>query len=115
PWLWGKTIFPEDAYQTGFSDTAFIADPLVIEAFQARQDIIWKHHFMPDPIAVDAFGGGSLFEMQKVAMQVTGGWGWWEYRNAGGFDWAVAALPYGAPGRKAVVFSAPWLLSSQSR
>jgi len=113
-WMYGKDIYPDSAYLTGYADTAYLDDPLVIQAFQDRQDIVWKFHYMPDPTTVTAFGGGDLFKMQKVAMQISDGWGWDQYSGFKEFNWAVGALPYGAPGRFAPTFTDPWMMSSKS-
>lgn len=113
-WLWGQDFYPDSAYKTGFADVAYLDHPKVIEAFQARQDIVWKLHYMPDPAAVDAFGSGDIFKTQKVAMNLTGVWGWWNYVDIKDFKWGVAALPYGAEGRRDVIFTDPWMLSSKS-
>lgn len=114
-WLWGQNFYPESAYRDGFSDRAFLEDPLVAEAFQARQDLIWKYRFMPGPIELAAIGDVDLFESQKVAMQLTGGWGWWTYSNITDFRWGAAALPYGADNRRDVLFTDPWMLSSKTQ
>jgi multiple sugar transport system substrate-binding protein len=113
-WMVGKDIYPDSAYLTGEADTAFLDDPLIIQAFQDRQDIVWKYHYMPDPATITDFGGGDLFAMQKVAMQVSDGSGWQQYSAVKDFNWAVAALPYGAPGRFSPTFTDPWMMSSKS-
>ncbi len=113
-WLYGKDFYPDSAYLTGFADTAYLDDPLVIQAFQDRQDIVWKLHVMPDPETLTAFGSGDIFMTQKVAMQLTGGWGFWNFSAVKDFRWGAAALPYGAPGRKDVIFTDPWMMSSQT-
>lgn len=110
-WMWGQDFYPDSAYQTGFADTAYLDKPAVIAAFQAKQDIVWKLHYQPDPAQASAFTG-DLFATGKVAMNLTGVWGWWQ--NITDFKWGVGALPYGAPGRKDVVFTDPWMLSSKS-
>jgi len=113
-WMYGKDLYPDTAYQTGFADTAYLDDPLVIKAFQDRQDIVWKLKYMPDPATVSAFGSGDIFKTQKVAVNVTGGWGWYNYSDVKDFKWAVAALPYGNAGRKGVNFADPWIMSSKT-
>jgi multiple sugar transport system substrate-binding protein len=115
-WLWGQDLYPDSAYQTGFADQAFLDSPAVIEAFQARQDLVWKYHYAPDPAQTDAMGGGAgPFESGKVAMTMTGVWGWWNYpRVIKDFTFAVAALPYGGENRRDVVFTDPWMLSSKT-
>ncbi len=114
-WLFGKDLYPDTAYLTGFATESYLNDPLVIQGFQARQDIVWKYHYQPDPAVADALtGGGDIFQTGKVVMQLTGGWGWWNYAVIKDFKWGVAALPYGSPTRKDVVFTDPWMLSSKS-
>jgi multiple sugar transport system substrate-binding protein len=113
-WMFGKDFYPDAAYLTGFADTAYLNDPLVIQAYQGRQDIVWKLHYMPDPEAVTAFGSRDLFMTQKVAMQLTGGSGFWNYAPISDFKWGAAALPFGAPGRKDVLFTDPWMMSSKT-
>ncbi len=114
-WMWGQDLYPEEAYQTGFADTAFLDQPAVIDAFQARQDIVWKLGYMPDPEEAEMLGGGDLFAAQKVAMQLSGGWGWQAYRDLRDFRWGVAALPYTTEGRRAVLFTEAWTLYSKSK
>ena len=113
-WMYGKNIYPDNAYLTGFADTAFLDDPLIMQAFQDRQDIVWKYHYMPDPATAEAFGGEDLFKMQKVAVQVSDSEGWEQYSGIKDFNWAVGALPYGAPGRFSPTFTDPWMMSSKS-
>jgi multiple sugar transport system substrate-binding protein len=116
-WLWGQDLYPDSAYQTGFADEAYLDSEGAIAGFQARQDLVWKLHYMPDPAQVDALGGGDIFQSGKVAMHLTGGWGWWQFGNAKlheKFNWGVAALPYGAEGRRDVVFTDPWMMSSKT-
>jgi multiple sugar transport system substrate-binding protein len=113
-WLWGQNIYPESAYQTGFTDTSYLNSKSVIAAFQARQDLVWKYKYMPTPQQSTNGWGIDMFIAQKLAMELTGGWGWPSYQNIKDFRWGVAALPYGAPGRRDVVYTDPWMLSSKS-
>jgi multiple sugar transport system substrate-binding protein len=114
-WMFGQDLYPDSAYQTGFADVAYLDSEAAIKAFQARQDLVWDLNYMPDPAQVDAMGGGDIFESGKVAMHLTGGWGWWNYAGLESeFNWGVAAIPYGAPGRKDVVFTDPWMMSAKT-
>ncbi len=115
-WLWGNDLYPDEAYSTGFASEAFFDTPAAEASLQARQDMVWDLGYMPDPATADALGaGGGLFEGQKVAMNLTGGWGWWNYTGlTEEFNWGAAALPYGAPGRRAVVFTDPWMMSAKT-
>ena len=123
-WLWGQDLYPAEAFETGFTDTAFLDQPAVIEAFQKRQEIVWEHRYMPDlagvepDVLTDAVADAlyaELFASQKIAMLVTGGWGWRSYRGLHDFRWGAAALPYAVEGRAGVNFTDPWMLSAQSK
>ena len=116
-WLWGQDLYPKEAYQTGFADKAFLGSPAAIAAFQAKQDIVWKLHYAPDPAQEDAMGGSNIFQSGKIAMFLGTGVGWWQFAGMKlheKFKWGAAALPYGAPGRKDVVFTDPWMMSSKT-
>ena len=112
-WLYGQDLYPDEAYQTGFASEAFLDSDAAIAGFQARQDMVWELNYMPDPAQVDAMGGGDIFESGKVAMHLTGGWGWWNYPGIESeFNWGVGALPFGGPNRRAVIFTDPWMMSA---
>lgn len=115
-WMFGKDLYPDSAYQTGFAETSYLDDPLVVQAFQARQDIVWKLHYMPDPATVSGMGGDfqHTFRAQKTAVEVTGGWGWYQFSDIKDFHMGVAAIPYGNAARKDVQFADPWIMSSKT-
>ncbi len=114
-WLFGQDLYPDGAYETGFAEEAFLDSEAAIKGFEARQDLVWELNYMPDPAQTEAFGGGDIFESGKVAMHLTGGWGWWQWKDLDEkFNWGAAALPYGAEGRRDVVFTDPWMLSSKT-
>jgi len=112
-WMYGQDLYPDSAYQTGFADEAYLDSEAAVKGFQARQDLVWELNYMPDPAQTDAMGGGDIFMNEKVAMHLTGGWGWWNYNDVD-FNWGVAALPYGGPNRKCVVFTDPWMMSAKT-
>ncbi len=109
-WLWGVDIFPDSAYKTGFADKSNLADPKVSAAYQARQDLIWKNKYMPDPDTTNA----NSFKDGSIAMNLTTGQGWQNFSDIKNFKWAVAALPYGGDGRRDVTFTDPWMMSSKT-
>jgi len=112
-WLFGQDLYPDSAYETGFAEEAYLDSEAAIKGFQARQDMVWDLNYMPDPAQTDAMGGGDIYLNEKVAMHLTGGWGWWNY-NEVDFNWGAAALPYGGPDRRCVVFTDPWMLSAHT-
>jgi multiple sugar transport system substrate-binding protein len=113
PLLWGHDIYPESVYETGFAEEAFLDAPAAVAAFQARQDLVWKYRYAPNPAQLQALGE-NLFQNQRVAMYLAGGW---EFRNYAGitdFEWGVAALPFGADNRRGILFSDAWMMNSES-
>ena len=87
----------------------------MIAALQVRQDMLWKLKYMPSPAASEAMNpAGDIFTTGKIAMNLTGGWGWWNYPEIQDFRWGAAALPYGADGRQDIVFTDPWMMSAQT-
>ena len=94
--MFGQDLYPDSAYETGFADTSYLDAENSVKAYQARQDLVWKDNYMPDPAQVTAMGEGDIFQNENVAMHTTGGWGWWQFGNAAlheKFNWGVAAIP----------------------
>lgn len=110
PWLWGLDIFPDSAYQTGFAQKSNLADPKISAVYQARQDLIWKNKVMPDPATTNS----SSFKDGHMAMTLAAGQAWWNFSDIKDFKWGAAALPFGADGRRDVLFTDAWLMSAQS-
>ncbi|NLG99298.1 MAG: extracellular solute-binding protein [Chloroflexi bacterium] len=114
-WMFGGGYYPEEAYETGFSETALMTSDPVVKGWQLRQDMVWKYHYMPQPSETEAFGGTSGFRNSKIGLYITGAWGWWQFGNLDEqFNWGVAALPFGSPDRKDLVFTDPWMMSADS-
>lgn len=109
PWVWGKDLFPDSAYQSGFSDTAFLDDPLAIQAGQAQRDLIWKQKVAP-VLAQNT----EVFSSGRFGMGLAPGWYGWFDKVFLPQNWGMAALPYGAPGRNGLVWTDAWALSSKS-
>ena len=119
-WLFGANPWPADSFETGFAQSVNFTSEGAIAAFQARHDLMYKEKVMPDAAATQALDSlGGAFQSGRVAMNTTGGWGWWVYspinREAeNGFCWGVAPLPYGVPGAKnrATIFTDPWVITA---
>jgi multiple sugar transport system substrate-binding protein len=116
-WMFGKDLYPPEAYKTGFADTAYLDDPDVVRAFQARADLTWKYKVAPSPAAEEALAaGGNPFHTGRVGMNPIGVWGWWVHKGLEEqFRFGCAALPKGAPNARAVIFCDPWMLSATSK
>jgi multiple sugar transport system substrate-binding protein len=125
---WGKDCLDPEAYEEGFYETCYYEDPVVVDSFQFRHDLIWKHKVMPDRSINQALGElGGTFQSNKLAMQGTGGWGHWAYyeiwkkEKAGeqAFRWRACPIPYGDTaveegyeGPRGVIYTDPWSITS---
>lgn len=118
-WMFDANPWPEGSFDSGFADSVDFTSEGAIAAYQGRHDLVYKHQVMPDSAAgqgLEALGGA--FQSGRVAMNTTGGWGWWVYGDItpdveGGFCWGVAPLPYGVPGapNRSVIFTDPWVIT----
>ena len=117
-WLFGGDIFPDEAYSTGIPTKCSLDNPIAIEAAQAVADLIYKHHVAPTPAEGQAMSTlGDPFRTSRLAMTMTGGWGWWNYNNITTFTVGAAVLPWGNPtrNRELVVGCDPWLIAKTSK
>jgi multiple sugar transport system substrate-binding protein len=118
-WLFDANPWPEGSFETGFAQSVDFTSPNAIKAYQSRHDLTYLHKVAPDAAAQQGLAAlGGTFESGRVAMNTTGGWGWWVYSSVtpdveGGFCWGVAPLPYGAPGapNRSVIFTDPWVIT----
>lgn len=120
PMLFGHFAWPEDAYTTGFAaDGVNLTDPKAIEAYQKMHDLVYVDKVAPDAAANQALDqlGGS-FATGRLAMNMEGGWGHWNYRDyiddPNGFCWGVAPMPWGTPDAdiRTVIFTDPWVITA---
>lgn len=119
-WPFDAFPWPDGAFETGFAESVDFTSENAIKAFQTRHDMMYKDKVMPDGPSAQALSQlGGTFESGRVAMNTTGGWGWWNYSDitpdiTGGFCWGVAPLPFGAPDApyRAVIFTDPWVITA---
>jgi multiple sugar transport system substrate-binding protein len=118
--IFGKFVWPEGAYETGFAQSIDLTDPVAINAYQQHHDLMYVHKVQPDGAATEALSQlGGTFQSGKVAMMEDGGWGWWIYSTGidteaeAGFCWGVAPIPWGSPDAKerAVIYTDPWVIT----
>jgi len=118
--IFGKFVWPEDAYEIGFAQSIDLTDPVVIDAYQQHHDLLYVHKVQPDGPASEALSQlGGTFESGHVAMYETGGWGWWVFAGnidteaEEGFCWGVAPIPWGSPDAKerSVIYTDPWVIT----
>jgi multiple sugar transport system substrate-binding protein len=118
--IFGKFVWPEGTYDTGFAQSIDLSNPIVIDAYQKHHDLIYVHNVQPDGPSTEALSqlGGS-FASGKLGMLQDGGWGWWIYTTQidpeaeNGFCWGVAPIPWGSPDAKerAVIYTDPWVIT----
>lgn len=117
--LFGGDVFPPEAYETGIVRSASLADnPIALEAVTAITDLIYTHRVAPTPAEGEAMSAlGDPFRTGRLAMNMTGGWGWWTYGDIKAFRVRAAAQPWGNRERRReiVVGADPWLIASTSR
>ena len=99
-WLFGGDIFPEEAYVTGIATECSVDNPVAIEAAQAVGDLIYKHKVSPTLGRRGIISLGDPFRTGRLAMQMTGGWGWWTYSDIEAFEVGAAVLPWEIPRRE---------------
>jgi len=115
--MFGKNIWPDDAFDTGFATEVYAEAPGVIKGYQAIHDLIYKHKVMPDATLDDALWAlGGAFQSGTTAMEIMGGWGHWDYMGLSEeFCWGAAAVPYGDPawkGPRATIYTDPWVITA---
>ena len=108
-WLFGGDIFQQSTYTTGTISQVNATSVPVEQAEQMKQDLIYKDKVMPTPADSSTING---FLSGKVAMDMTGVWGFWTYQAAT-FHWAVAPLPT-IKTNKDVIFTDAWMMSKDS-
>jgi len=116
--IWGKNVFPEEVFDTGFADELYLEDPVIINAYQRRHDLMYKDKVMPEAGIMDALSQlGGAFQSGKLGMLLGGGWGHWVYRGIeeeeDGFCWGAAPIPKGEPGIFQIgeIYSDPWVIT----
>ncbi len=114
-WLWGGDVWDKDVYtEKGVPRTSHWNTPEAMGAIQALADLTYVHKVSPSPAVVSALAGTSdPFLTGRVAMEMTGIWGFWTFKDAP-FRWGAAALP-GMQSNKNGIYADPWLVSSRSK
>lgn len=98
-WLWGGDLFTQKTYQTGVVQPT-LNNPVDKLAMEKHWALVFQSKVSPSATETNALNAlGDPFMTSKVAMEMTGGWGFWSYASAP-FHWGVAALPYTVPHRR---------------
>jgi multiple sugar transport system substrate-binding protein len=115
-WLFSGDFYPEEAYTTGFFKESVADSENTIAAYQAQNDLIYKHQVSPSPALNDAMSSvGDPFKTGHIAMQLTGVWGFWVYSDVKDFEIGAAAFPTGKGSNRPVIFTDPWMISRESK
>jgi multiple sugar transport system substrate-binding protein len=114
PLMWGQNLYEDQVFTTGLSNQVFLDTKGSLQAFKSVQELIYKQKAMPSPDQFQALRMGDPFREGRVAMMITGVWGWWDYRSLRSFNWGVAALPYGASDRYDVMYTDPLMMSNRT-
>jgi multiple sugar transport system substrate-binding protein len=94
-YVFGGDCWQEDWYAQGISEVPFKATDEVIDGCTFRQDLIHKHNVMPTPSDASALSQlGNMFKTGRLAIEWTGGWGYWNYDDITAFRWGIAAGPW---------------------
>ncbi len=115
PWLFGATIFPEEAYKSGTITSVKLTEPEMIAAVQAKADLINKLKVSPNQATQKALGAsGPPMGTGRIAMMYGGGWEIWTMKDLKELDWGIAAVPYQKTNR-IPTFSDPWYISKATK
>jgi multiple sugar transport system substrate-binding protein len=113
--LFGGDFFKQGAYNTGYIDGQVdVLTDINKEAIQYNADLVNKYKVSPNQATLDAVSQvGDPFLTGKVAMVLTGGWGFWTY-NTAKFKWGVAPIPW-HEGHKSRIYADPWNITKGSK
>lgn len=115
PWLFGATIFSEEAYKSGTISSVKLTEPEMIAAVQAKADLINKLKVSPNQATQKALGAsGPPMGTGRIAMMYGGGWEMWSLKDLKELDWGLAAVPSQKTNR-IPTFSDPWYISKATK
>ena len=113
-YLWGADAFLPEHYSNFIAQKTQMNQQPVIDAFQWRQDLIYKHKVNPDPGLNTALTQvGNPFQTGRVGMNLDGGWVFWTSSSIKDFKYGFAPLPM-AKTRKNVTFNDFWIMGKWS-
>ena len=96
-YVWGGDCWTEEWYGQGIAEVGFVASPETIDGLTFKQDFIHKYQISPGPSDAAALNQlGNPFKTGRLAMEWTGGWGYWNYADITAFRWGAAPTPWGA-------------------
>jgi multiple sugar transport system substrate-binding protein len=95
-YVFGGDCWKADWYEkAGVVEEAFDDTDAAIDGCQFWQDLIYKYKITPTPSDSSAISQlGNPFKTGRLAMNWTGGWGYWNYSDVEEFSWGVAPTPW---------------------
>ena len=94
-YLFGGDCWEPDHCKYGIAQQSRFTDPEVIDGAQLRQDLMHKHKVQAGPAELKGISAiGDPFKTGRLAMNWTGGWGYWVYSDVKDFQWGVAPTPW---------------------
>jgi multiple sugar transport system substrate-binding protein len=115
PYPHGGDAWMPEHYTTTIAQKSNMNSPEVIDSWQFRQDLIWKHKISPDPGVLQALQSlQDPFKTGKIGMAMTGGWLFWTLSDIKEFKLGYAALPAGKT-NKHVNYTDFWIMGRWSQ
>ncbi len=114
--LFGGDVFLPEHYKDGIAQKTQLDSPASIDGHQARQDLIFRQHVIPNADDTKALGvAGDLFQGGKIGLNLAAGW---QVRNytigVKDFKWGIAPIP-GKKKSAGPNFTDSWMLGKQSK
>mgnify|MGYP001293452189 CR=1 FL=1 len=114
-YLWGDDAWKPEHYQNFIAQESQLTNPGVTDAFQFRQDLLWKERVMANTQDNKTIGNiGDFFRLQRTAMLFGGGWNFWGYNDVKNFTVGVCAVP-GKKANKVTNFDDFWIMARASK
>lgn len=115
-WLFDADLYPPEAYETGFFTESPADSENSILAYQSQADLMWKEQVSPSPSLTGSMTAvGDPFKTGRIAMNMTGVWGFWAYSDVTAFEIGAAAFPVGKGSNKPVIFTDPWMIARDTK
>lgn len=115
-YLWSDDAWMPEHYTNFIAPASQLDHPGVIDAYQFRQDLLFKEHVMATGADNKAIGSlpKGLFWNQRVAMSFSGGWNFWNYNQITSFRVGVCAVP-GKTSNKVTDYDDFWIMARESK
>jgi multiple sugar transport system substrate-binding protein len=114
-YAWGGDCWAEEWYARGISMAPFYVSDAVVDGCDTYRKMIHEYQVTPTPSDAAAIAQlGNPFKTGRLAMEWTGGWGYWNYFDITAFKWGAAPQPWGKS-NKCVNWTDPVLAAKDSK